>query len=165
VRRLLDLARADMMRPTQAERTALAPLLERLTERYGQRGLTLRLRQGAAEVALAEDAVDIVFSSLLDNVLDHAGRGSEVTIETNAAADGVTVTVADNGPGVSPEDAQRIFEPFFTTARASGGTGLGLSIARAVIAGAGGTIALVPAARGACFRLALPEGRPAAIRS
>jgi signal transduction histidine kinase len=165
VRRLLDLARADMMRPTQAERTALAPLLERLTERYGQRGLTLRLRQGAAEVALAEDAVDIVFSSLLDNVLDHAGRGSEVTIETNAAADGVTVTVADNGPGVSPEDAQRIFEPFFTTARASGGTGLGLSIARAVIAGAGGTIALVPAARGACFRLTLPEGRPAAIRS
>jgi signal transduction histidine kinase len=162
VRRLLDLARADMTRPQEAERTVLAPLLERLVARYSERGLTLRLRQGAAEVALAEDALEIMLSSLLDNVVDHAGRGSAATIETTAAPEGVVISVADNGPGVPREDAERIFEPFFTTARASGGTGLGLSIVRAIIAGAGGTIALQPAPRGACFRLTLPS--PAAPR-
>jgi signal transduction histidine kinase len=158
VRRLLDLARADMMRPGGAERTVLAPLLERLAQRYAERGLALRLRQGAIAAALAEDALDIVLSSLLDNVLDHAGRGSEVTIETTAAAPGgIAISVSDNGPGVTRDDAERIFEPFFTTARASGGTGLGLSIARAIVAGAGGTIALMPSPRGACFRLVIPS--------
>ena len=45
---------------------------------------------------------------------------------------------------------------FFTTARDRGGTGLGLAIVRALIAAHGGTIALVPSARGAAFQIGLP---------
>ena len=43
-----------------------------------------------------------------------------------------------------------------TTARDRGGTGLGLAIVRALIAAHGGTIALVPSARGAAFQIGLP---------
>jgi len=57
---------------------------------------------------------------------------------------------------IAESDAARIFEPFFTTAREAGGTGLGLSIARAIVTGAGGSIALVPSDAGARFRLVLP---------
>jgi len=64
--------------------------------------------------------------------------------------------VEDDGPGVSPGNAARVFDPFFTTARDRGGTGLGLAIVRALIAAHGGTIALVPSARGAAFQIGLP---------
>ncbi len=46
--------------------------------------------------------------------------------------DGITITVDDDGPGVSPEDREQIFRPFYRTDEArdreSGGTGLGLAI-------------------------------------
>lgn len=155
VRRLLDLARADMMRPSAAL-VPVVPALDRLAERYVARGLAVSVRSGAERVALPEDALDVVLTCLLDNVLDHAGAGTAVTIESAATEHGVVLTVADNGRGIAPADAARIFEPFFTTARAAGGTGLGLSISRAIITGAGGTIALAPSGSGACFRIFLP---------
>ena len=46
--------------------------------------------------------------------------------------------------------------PSITTARDRGGTGLGLAIVRALIVAHGGTIALVPSARGAAFQIGLP---------
>jgi signal transduction histidine kinase len=156
VRRLLDLARADMMRPGKAETVSLAPLLERIAERYAERGLVVTVRNGAQRAAMAEDALDIAVSSLLDNVVDHAGPGTQVAIDTTADAGGVAIVVADNGPGIPPNDARHVYEPFFTTTRERGGTGLGLSIARAVVTGAGGTIELLPAMRGARFRLTFP---------
>ena len=49
-----------------------------------------------------------------------------------------------------------MFEPLFTT-KASSGTGLGLSISRDIASGAfGGTLTLVPSARGACFEVRIP---------
>ncbi len=51
--------------------------------------------------------------------------------------DGITITVDDDGPGVSPEDREQIFRPFYRTDEArdrkSGGTGLGLAIAETAI--------------------------------
>lgn len=157
VRRLLDLARADMMRRGGAGPTLLAPLLERLVERYAGRGLKVSVRGGNEQVALPEDALEIVLGSLLDNVVTHAGPGAEVAIEVAAGDGRAAITFADDGPGIAPGDAPRVFEPFFTTARETGGTGLGLSIARAIVTGAGGTIELLPAATtGARFRLTFP---------
>ena len=158
VRRLLDLARADMMRPGAAA-VALAAVLERLAQRYAVRGLAMTVKSGRERVGLSADAIEIVLTCLLDNVLDHAGAGAAVTVDSAAVADGsVVLTLADDGPGIAESDAARIFEPFFTTAREAGGTGLGLSIARAIVTGAGGSIALVPSPAGARFRLLLPAG-------
>jgi signal transduction histidine kinase len=156
VRRLLDLARADMMRPGGAAPTALAPILQRLGDRYGERGLRVIVRCDAACVALAADALDIALGALLDNVVVHAGPGTAVTLTATAEADKVVLTVSDNGPGIAPGDAKRIFEPFFTTAREAGGTGLGLAIARAIVTSAGGSVELLATGAGASFRLALP---------
>src|SRR5262249_29863425 len=75
VRRLLDFARADMMRPASAAPVPLAPTLTRLAEDYRARGLDIRLEVGRTAVFLTEPAIEIVFAGLLDNVLHHAGRG------------------------------------------------------------------------------------------
>ena len=53
-------------------------------------------------------------------------------------AGGATITVADDGPGITPEQLARIFDPFFTTK--SKGTGLGLATCHAIIAEHGGRI-------------------------
>ncbi len=158
VRRLIDLARADMTQPEAGISTPLGPVLARVAAHYAD---TLRVEVPAAapSVALPGDALDILLASLLDNVVQHVGRGSAVAITAIGTADIVTITLADDGPGISAANAARIFEPFFTTAREAGGTGLGLSIARAIVTGAGGTIALLDTGgRGAAFRLALPAG-------
>ena len=69
-----------------------------------------------------------------------------------------TITVADNGPGISPANRARVFDTFFTTARDRGGTGLGLCIVRAIAAGADGTAEVLTTATGAALRIELPRG-------
>jgi hypothetical protein len=75
--------------------------------------------------------------------------------------------VADRGPGLDPEAAQKVFERFYradpSRARSGGGSGLGLSIVAAIAEAHGGraTVDSTPGT-GACFRVSLPTGhRPA----
>lgn len=70
----------------------------------------------------------------------------------------VTISVRDQGPGISAEHLERIFDPFFTTKAAGKGTGLGLSVVHGVLARHGGAISVTSTAgEGACFVLALPS--------
>jgi signal transduction histidine kinase len=84
------------------------------------------------------------------------GQG-RVTV-TVAAADGwARVTVADEGPGLSAEQAAHAFERFWRGPGARGeGSGLGLAIVRAIAERHGGNVAV----DGARFTLAVPEHRP-----
>ncbi|MFP4417811.1 MAG: two-component system sensor histidine kinase NtrB [Fibrobacterota bacterium] len=50
------------------------------------------------------------------------------------------ITIADTGPGISPEDGKKIFDPFFTTKDPGQGTGLGLSIANKIAHQSGGRL-------------------------
>jgi two-component system, NtrC family, sensor kinase len=71
----------------------------------------------------------------------------------------LTVTVADSGPGVSPEDAERIFDPFFTTKAPGKGTGLGLAIVARIVDNLGGVVWVRPAREGgAAFVMMFPLG-------
>ncbi len=68
--------------------------------------------------------------------------------------DGLEMTVADNGPGLSHRCRQHLFEPFFTTR--SHGTGLGLAIARTLIHAHGGEIECLTQGVGTVFQIHLP---------
>lgn len=155
VRGLLELARADMADARAGGSAALRPLAEAAAARFPALRVAV---SGAAEAAIAPDAVATVLDSLLGNVLAHAGAGASVliSITPDAAGGAVLLRLADDGPGLSAANAARAFDPFFTTARASGGTGLGLAIARGLVEGAGGSIVLEPSARGAAFCIRLP---------
>jgi signal transduction histidine kinase len=67
----------------------------------------------------------------------------------------VAVTVADQGPGIVPADAEHIFDPFYSTK--GGGLGVGLSISRAIVEAHGGRLSLTPNSGGGCvFKFTLP---------
>jgi signal transduction histidine kinase len=158
VSRLLDLARADMAENAADIATDLADAVRRVAD--AQRGdafhLDLRLPAVSRRVAVPQEAVEAVLTSLVDN--SRQAGATRVTITADDAPDAVVVTVADDGPGIPAGDRERVFEPFFTSRRVAGGTGLGLPIARSLLEAQGATIALAAAdiGSGAVFRITLP---------
>jgi len=101
---------------------------------------------------------------LIMNLVQNAGRALQrvgdrprrVRVSTKAAAEGWTLVVEDNGPGIEPAIAGMIFEPLFTTEEA--GLGLGLSICKSIVESHRGTICVeeCDSGLGARFRIALP---------
>ena len=165
VRRLLDLARADVLRPAGDERTELGELICATAEPYRADGLRLSLQNPgkAVAVTVGRESLETVLRNLLDNVRQHAGPAAEASIVWGEDDRRAFIRVADMGIGVTPGNAVRIFDRFYTTARGEGGTGLGLPIARSRLAAYGGTIELMPSAAGAAFEITLPlapEQRP-----
>ena len=78
-----------------------------------------------------------------------------VTVSFAPGAEGCTISIADNGPGLPPRARENLFVAFEGSARA-GGTGLGLAIARELVAAHGGTLGYTPLDPGTRFDIALP---------
>ena len=71
-----------------------------------------------------------VWEKLIDNAIDAAPVGGNVTLTATRRGESVVVRVMDDGAGIPEEHRGRIFDPFFTTKGVGLGTGLGLDIAR-----------------------------------
>ena len=80
-----------------------------------------------------------VLVNLIHNACRHAVGASRVTIGAtiDPSGDGVVITVADDGCGISLEDQAQVFEPFVS---GTGGTGLGLAIASRLVSKHGGRL-------------------------
>jgi PAS domain S-box-containing protein len=91
-----------------------------------------------------------------------ADRASTNRVSVSAADEGdaVVIEVADNGPGVQPEERERIFEPFRTTKEVGDGSGLGLFVCRSIVTAWSGTVTVDDRpGGGARFRVVLPIAR------
>jgi two-component system phosphate regulon sensor histidine kinase PhoR len=113
------------------------------------------------------DRLDQVLSNLIDNAIKYGRPGGSVRIEGREVpgSDFVEMAVADDGPGIPTEAAERVFERFYRVdtarSREQGGTGLGLSIVKHIIQAHGGEVCLETApAKGAAFRFTLPAVPP-----
>jgi two-component system, OmpR family, sensor kinase len=113
-----------------------------------------------------------VVANLVGNALQHTPPGTPISVGISTEASPhpgrATVTVADRGPGMTPEDAMRVFERFYRAdparSRADGGTGLGLGIVAALVAGHGGSVSVDTApGAGARFVVVLPLADVAAL--
>ncbi len=101
-----------------------------------------------------------VFLNLLNNAIDAAGDGGEVTIATSCDAGEIIVTFADNGTGIEKEHLKQLFDPFFTTKLPDKGTGLGLYISYDITRKLGGSISAANRKEGgAIFTVRLPVAR------
>lgn len=111
----------------------------------------------------------IRFEELVANLVVNAiqaleeAKTPEKTIRIRAAVPSpgtVELTVADNGPGFPPGQAENLFEPFFSTKSPGSSMGLGLSIARTIVQAAGGSITAEERPEGgALLRVALPAAK------
>jgi signal transduction histidine kinase len=107
-----------------------------------------------------------VMMNLLNNAVVHAFEGRDAgTIRIRATVpqpDVVSITVADDGRGISVEDQKRLFDPFFTTRLGQGGSGLGLHIVFNLVGDLlGGTVSVTSApGAGATFEVRVPLCAP-----
>jgi signal transduction histidine kinase len=159
LRRLLDLARADMaVAPEDSATMAEGPALK-VADAHRTAGFRVDVRlAGLPAVAAPAEMLEAVLETLVEN--SRQAGADEVTIDGRVEGSKVRIAVADDGQGIAEADRERIFEPFHTSRRGEGGSGLGLSIARSLLAACGGTISAWPSEAGARFEICLPASPP-----
>jgi CheY-like chemotaxis protein len=115
------------------------------------------------------DQLHQVFANLFVNAqqaLQGVPPPRRLTITSGFDDEAVWVAVADNGPGIPADIAQRVFEPFFTTKPQGVGTGVGLSVCHGIVAAHDGEIRLEAAGGpGAAFVVRLPRTAAPAAES
>jgi two-component system OmpR family sensor kinase len=112
---------------------------------------SLLLVPGAPVVVVGDpERLAQVAHNLVRNALAHTPAGTTVRVSTGVSGPMGYVEVADNGPGIPPEKADRIFDRFYQAdrSRSGGGTGLGLAIVRAIAEALGGSAEVVDPHRG-----------------
>ena len=158
---VLDLAKLDARRfALLREEVDMRALCERAYANFAEEARAreidyeLELGEGAVLVTDGDRVLQIV-SNLLANALRMTPAGGRVDLGLGAANGEVTVAVADTGPGIDPQEADRIFRPFWSGD--GGGTGLGLTIARELALALGGRLELdSEPGHGSRFVLVLP---------
>jgi two-component system, OmpR family, sensor kinase len=163
---LLLLARLDQGRPLLREEVDLSAIVAEAVDsaRAIEPERPIHLQADAAARLLGDEArLRQAVDNLLDNTRVHTPPGTPVRVTVGATDTEVLLSVTDEGPGLSPEAADRLFERFYrgdpARSRDTGGAGLGLSIVAAIVEAHGGTVtASSPDGGGARFEVRLPTG-------
>ncbi|MCT7968811.1 GAF domain-containing protein [Laspinema sp. D1] len=106
--------------------------------------------------------INQVFFNLIDNALDAIASNPDTEGELTLSIcepypNWVSISIKDNGPGISPEIQDQIFNPFFTTKPVGKGTGLGLSLCyQIIVKGHNGKIRCISEGQGTEFIVELP---------
>ncbi|WP_338748351.1 DUF4153 domain-containing protein [Janibacter alittae] len=163
---LLDLSRPDGGVPLNPSRVLVADLLTSALDEASLQGreVTLVTDVEPPDLTITGDRARLaqVTANLLDNAVRHSPTGGTVTVTARRCDDQWSLTVTDEGPGLSPERAERLFHRFGQGADEGGGTGLGLAIVAWVAdLHGGGVQALAPGDAGARMRMTLPIAPPA----
>jgi len=141
VHQLLSLARNEVEVALQPLDVAMLAreVAREWTPRAVKAGIDLGF-EGADHLNVAGEALLLreALSNLIDNALNYAGAGSEVTLKVQAQGRQVLLEVADNGRGLSTEDMPHVFERFWRASDLPGGCGLGLAIVAEVALRHGG---------------------------
>ena len=140
--------------------------LDRFRTELAERSVRTELPADLPLVPMDPLLVEQVLVNLIENALRYTPPGAAVEIAARQdPGDGVTVEVADRGPGLPKGSESRVFEKFFRASARGGGSGLGLAICLGIVSAHGGTIgAFNRDGGGAVFRFSLPiEGPPPAV--
>jgi two-component system sensor histidine kinase KdpD len=109
-----------------------------------------------------------VLANLLDNAAKYALPRTPIQVAADVSDGVLRVSVADEGPGVPPEERESIFQPFYRAGRPADasvtGTGLGLAICRGLVEAHGGAIWVESAGAGTAFVFTLPLEQDAAVK-
>lgn len=102
-----------------------------------EKKLTLHVEAQGGVIYGDRELLGSVFINLIDNARKASAEGKRIWVYGRAVPGGYTVTVEDEGRGVTPEELSRITEPFYmvdkSRARKEGGAGLGLALCRKII--------------------------------
>jgi signal transduction histidine kinase len=151
--------------PLTRDTVVIGDLIADMLEDFFSRDLnriTVTLPNEPITVALDEARITLLLKNLISNAL-HYSKAEDGPIELAVSTDNgdLVMTITDDGPGLTSEQAARIGEPFYRSdqsrARESGGTGLGLYLANLVAGAHDGSLTLLDTGgRGASFEVRIP---------
>ena len=168
VNNMLDLSRIRVGRlALETEPCRLGPVIrhgyQAAAAALADRVVTLRIDEGLPLVDCDADRIEQVMRNLLENAGKYVPPGGQVTISAYAEDGYVRTTVADNGPGIAPDQVAHIFERFYRVDEGGGtarGAGLGLYLARHLIEAHGGRLWVESqVGQGSAFSFTLPISR------
>jgi len=141
----------------------IRPLVEQailmVQEPARRKGVEIRSKiSGDLTADIDGPQIQQVMMNLLLNAIDASPAGGGVIqVLAGEARNGVSITVADQGLGIPPDDQPHVFDLYFTTKPE--GVGLGLSVSREIVVSHGGKLDFESGHEGTKFRLLLPAGR------
>ena len=148
---------------------AVAAAVEPLRERAAERGIELSV-EGAAPVAVPSvladrEALSMVFSNLVENAIKYGREGGRLAVRIEHAGMYASVSVTDDGIGMSPEDRGKVFDEFYRARNertaSIAGTGLGLSLVKRLVEMHEGTVSVESAlGSGSTFTVRIPVSSP-----
>jgi two-component system sensor histidine kinase KdpD len=121
--------------------------------------LSIRIDESVPLVSMDFILMVQVLTNILTNAARHTPAGTPIQLGVERTGNGITLTVADEGPGVAPDELPHLFETFFRGKKAvTGGVGLGLSICKGIVEAHGGRIsAYVNRKGGLSIGIVLPD--------
>jgi signal transduction histidine kinase len=142
----------------------LTSLIDDVAELYRplieEKGSRLSLHNAPSVVVQGDrDMLFQAVANLVDNAIKHAPGGGRIEISLAPKDGGAAIVVADDGPGVPPEEREKVRERFYRLdrSRTTPGAGLGLSLVSAVVARHGGELRLEDNEPGLRAVLTLPR--------
>ena len=158
-----ELARFPTIRPEERDLNAVVRDAVRVFDgRLPDISLSIEEDSSVALAIIDPEPMKRVIVNLIDNAAEVLRDSwmKEIVVSTRVRTDADTVelTVADSGPGISPEHKEKLFLPYFSTKRRGGG--LGLPIVRNIVQDHGGTIRVEDnAPQGTRFIIEMPAAR------
>ncbi|TLY69074.1 MAG: HAMP domain-containing histidine kinase [Gammaproteobacteria bacterium] len=149
----------------EATEFRLRPLVKQVLENQQLTLLSQRVRLDVRveDVTLVADRgkIRLILENLVSNAVKYSPKGGTIHLRARATAAQLVLDVADNGPGIPPEERGHVFDAFYTgrAARSTAvkGTGIGLSVVLEFVAAHGGTVQIVDGEfPGAHFRITMP---------
>lgn len=99
--------------------------------------------------------------NFISNAVDAIGKDGSIQVKARWIDSKIVVSIADDGPGIPPDQQSKIFDPFFSTKVTGKGTGLGLWVSYAIIEKMGGDITFeTEVGKGTTFTIRLPAVAP-----
>lgn len=146
---LLDVGRIETGRPVIVERgdCDLADLVRKAVDPYRvetrKHAFDLNLPKGPLMAALDPGKIGQVLDNVLSNAVKYSPAGGNIRVDCWGSAGAVSVSIADEGIGMTPEQMEHMFDKFYradASNTAVGGLGLGMGIAKGIVEAHGGKI-------------------------
>ncbi|MHC4177363.1 MAG: sensor histidine kinase [Planctomycetota bacterium] len=157
-------ARPPKPEPTSIDLVELVDrVLEEVSSQAARQEITLRRAGQPGPVGIEADGTQLTVAlrAMCQNSLEAIGRDGHVEISVHQDAHAAQIRIADDGPGIPPEERRHLFDPYYSARQAGRGLGLGLSKCWRIVTNHGGRIEVdSQPGQGTVFTISLPLRQP-----